>query len=175
MRYRTRFSTIMIVLVIFISAGLISCEQGTSQGSAGTGAASQTAPDFTLTDLSGKPFTLSGTRGKVVILDFWATWCPPCRMEVPHFQSMYEEYKDKGLVIVGVALDRTGPSAVMAFAREFDVTYPVVMGDDRTTALYGGIRSIPTTFIIDRQGRITDRFVGYRSREVFEEAIKGLL
>ncbi|MGD2279165.1 MAG: TlpA disulfide reductase family protein, partial [Candidatus Omnitrophota bacterium] len=117
----------------------------------------------------------SSTRGKVVILDFWATWCPPCTAEIPHFVELYKEYRERGLEIVGVALDRGGASTVKPFAERNGMNYTVVIGDQRITADYGGIRGIPTTFVVDRQGRIAQKFVGYREKEVFEEAIKSLL
>ncbi len=167
-----RYSKIlsMVALLIFC-AGIISC-----QGKAGKAADGEPmAPDFTLTDISGQEFSLSSTRGKVVILDFWATWCPPCRMEIPHFEALYKEYKGKGLEIIGVALDRGGASDVIPFVKANGVTYPVVIGGAEVTALYGGFRGIPTTFVLDRNGAIVEKFVGYREKETFEEAIKKLL
>ena len=133
------------------------------------------APDFKLFDISEKQFKFSDTKGKVVILDFWATWCPPCRMEVPHFEALYKEYKEKGLVIIGVALDQGGASVVRPFVEHNKVTYPVLIGNAQVVSDYGGIRGIPTTFIIDRQGRITEKIVGYRNKEFFEAIIKELL
>ncbi|RKY41457.1 MAG: hypothetical protein DRP85_06270 [Candidatus Makaraimicrobium thalassicum] len=167
---KSRFSLLFVILLLFISAGLLSC-----QGQTASDNTAAMAPDFTLKDLDGNFFRLSGTKGKVVILDFWATWCPPCRMELPHFQSLYEEYKGKGLVIVGVALDRGGTAVVRSFTEAGGITYPIVIGDQRIASTYGGIRGIPTTFVIDRQGRIVEKFVGYRGREVFESLIRKLL
>ena len=133
------------------------------------------APDFTLKDISGNERTLSDFSGKVVILDFWATWCPPCRAEIPHFIELYDTHKDKGLEIIGVSLDRNAERVIGAFAEENRINYTLLVGDNDVADLYGGIMSIPTTFVIDRNGRIRDRFVGYRDKEVFEEAIKELL
>lgn len=133
------------------------------------------APDFVLLDIDGSERTLSDFSGKVVILDFWATWCPPCRAEIPHFVELYDTHKDEGLEIIGVSLDRNAERVVEAFAEENRINYTLLVGDNDVTDLYGGIMSIPTTFIIDRDGRITERFVGYRGKEVFEEAIKELL
>lgn len=154
-----------IIALLFFTISTISCQAVTLS----------IAPDFTLNDLNGKPFSLSQTKGKVVILDFWATWCPPCRMEIPHFESLYNEYKDKGLEVVGVALDKGGASSVKPFVEENGVTYPVLIGNQDVAARYGGIRGIPTTFLIDREGRIVEKYVGYTDKEVFESAIKKLL
>lgn len=171
MRAHKAVIVLAVVLALFGMSSLVSC-QGQVQQPAGGG---EIAPDFTLPDLEGNSYTFSATKGKVVILDFWATWCPPCRMEIPHFQALYEQYKGKGLEIVGVALDRQGVAVVKPFAEDYGITYPVVIGDQKTTASYGGVRGIPTTFVIDRKGRIVEKYVGYRDKEVFEEVIKGLL
>ncbi|HTX99828.1 MAG TPA: TlpA disulfide reductase family protein [Bacteroidota bacterium] len=132
-----------------------------------------TAPAFRLTDIQGRPVALSDFRGKVVILDFWATWCPPCRREIPDFISLQSRYKDKGLQIVGVALDE--PEKVGAFAKSWGMNYPVLLGNDEVSALYGGISGIPTTFIIDRKGNIVEKFEGFTDKSVFESEIQRLL
>lgn len=134
---------------------------------------SNQAPDFALPSVGGDTVRLSDFRGKVVIVDFWATWCQPCRMEIPDFIAMYDEYKDKGLVIVGVALDV--PDRVRAFAQSNGMNYPVVFGNQEVANQWGGIQGIPTTFIVDQEGNIVDRAVGYRSRAYFESKIKPLL
>lgn len=131
------------------------------------------APAFSLPDLTGKAVPLSDFRGKVVVLDFWATWCPPCRREIPDFIDLQRTYGPRGLQIVGIALDE--PEKVEAFVRQNGMDYPVLMGSDEVAALYGGIDGIPTTFLIDRQGKIAARFEGFRPKSVFEEEIKKLL
>ncbi len=133
------------------------------------------APDFTLPDLAGDNLTLSDFKGKVVILNFWATWCPPCRREIPDFVYLYEKYKDEGLVIIGVNLDRGDSRAVKQFSENYKIDYPIVLGNVNVTQDYGGIRGIPTTFVIDRNGDIKEKYVGYRPRATFEKAIKELL
>jgi peroxiredoxin len=135
--------------------------------------ASGTAPAFTLTDVNGRQVALSSFRGNVVVLDFWATWCPPCKREIPDFIDLQSAYRSKGVQFVGVALDE--PDKVRAFAREHEMNYPVLLGTDDVAARYGGISGIPTTYIIDRNGRIVERYEGFRPREVFESAIKKLL
>jgi Tol biopolymer transport system component/peroxiredoxin/DNA-directed RNA polymerase subunit RPC12/RpoP len=133
------------------------------------------APFFTLQDLSGKRISLSEFKGKVVILDFWATWCPPCVVEIPHFIALYEQYKDQGLAVVGISTDRKGVGIVRSFAQKNHINYPILMADGRVQAAYGGIRAIPTTFIIDSAGIIRHQYIGYRDKSVFETAIKPLL
>ncbi len=131
------------------------------------------APAFTLYNLHGKPTSLADFRGKVVVLDFWATWCPPCKREIPDFINLQKAYGSKGLQIVGIALDE--PDKVVDFAQQNGMNYPVLLGDDAIAAKYGGIDGIPTTFLIDKQGKIVSRFEGFRPREVFESEIKKLL
>ncbi len=135
------------------------------------------APDFTLPELNGGSITLSAYKGSVIILDFWATWCPPCREEIPDFVQLYHQYRDQGLVIIGVSLDRDGLSAVRPFAEAQGIDYPVALGYGETELMnrYGGINAIPTTFLIDQKGNIAEKFIGYRSRDVFENKIKNLL
>jgi len=133
------------------------------------------APDFTLERTDGGNLTLSSYIGNVVILDFWATWCGPCRMGIPEFVRLYKEYKDKGLVMIGINLDRGGREAVLDFIRETGMNYPVVYGTSQVTVDYGGIRGIPAAFIIDRKGNIVNSLVGYRPGGVFETEIKKLL
>ncbi|MCX8094090.1 MAG: TlpA family protein disulfide reductase [Candidatus Goldbacteria bacterium] len=130
------------------------------------------APDFTLTSLNKNEIKLSNYKGKVVILDFWATWCPPCRAEIPFFIELYKQYKEEGLVIIGMAIDEK--YKVEKFAKDFKINYPVVIGNEKIANDYGGIHGLPTTFIIDKEGNIREKFVGYRPKEVFEEAFKKL-
>ena len=133
------------------------------------------APAFTLQDLDGKNVSLAGLRGKVVVLDFWATWCPPCVKEIPHFVELHEQYKDKGVEIVGISLDDAGISVVKAFVQKYQIKYPILMTDGRVDKAFGGISGIPTTFVIDSAGNISKKYVGYNSKAVFETDIKALL
>ena len=133
------------------------------------------APDFTLPDINGKMVSLKDFRGKVLILDFWATWCPPCRQEIPQFVDLYSQYKEKGFEIIGIALDQEGEKVVKPFSQNYNIKYPILIGGEEVSEIYGGIRGIPTTFVIDRKGNIVKKYVGFRDREVFEEDIKALL
>lgn len=133
------------------------------------------APAWTLKDLDGQPVSSAQFRGKVVILDFWATWCPPCRAEIPGFVELQKTYGDQGLVVVGVSLDRTGPAPVKEFVQRFNMNYPVVMGDEKMVQAFGGIEALPTTFIINRAGHLTGMHVGFTDKQAFEKEIKPLL
>jgi peroxiredoxin len=133
------------------------------------------AYDFELKDLDGKSHRLSDFRGKVVILDFWDTWCPPCRKEIPGFVELQKEYKDDGFVMIGVAFARYGPDAVREFMKDYKINYVNLIGDQKVVDGYGGITSIPTTFVIDKEGNIYKKHVGFKAKSVFEKEIKELL
>jgi thiol-disulfide isomerase/thioredoxin len=132
--------------------------------------------ELTLKDLAGRDVKLADYKGKVVLLDFWATWCGPCRIEIPAFVELYEKYRSRGFEVVGVVvLDRfanAGP-----FAREFKMNYTIVNGEEREDieAAYGPMFALPTTFLIDRDGRICQKHIGLTPRETFEAAITALL
>lgn len=133
------------------------------------------APDFVLFDIYGNERSLSDYKGKVVILDFWTTWCPPCKAEIPHFIELYRDYKKRGFEMIGIALDWNADRVVRPFVEKNGINYTVLLGKEEVTDLYGGIISIPTTFVIDRQGKIRNKYVGYVDKEVFEKDIEELL
>lgn len=133
------------------------------------------APDWKLRDLDGRPVSSTDFKGKVVVLDFWATWCPPCRKEIPGYVDLYRKYGKNRLAIVGVSLDEGGPTVVREFVQKFGVTYPVVMGDDAVQNAFGGMEAIPTTFLIDQRGQIRDKKVGAEPTEEYEKKIASLL
>lgn len=134
-----------------------------------------TSPDWELKDVNGKTVKSSDFKGKVVILDFWATWCPPCVKGIPEFIELQNEFGSKGLVVVGISLDQDGPAVVKAFMEKMKVNYPMVMGDESVVAAFGGVEGIPTTFIIDKEGKIRGKHVGYTAKSQFEADIKPLL
>lgn len=132
------------------------------------------APDFALKTTDGKVIKLSDFRGKVVIVDFWATWCPPCRAEIPDFIKLYSNYKDKGFQMLGISLDQGGLNDVIPFMKKYGINYPIMLGNDEVVAAYGGIRGIPTTFVIDKKGNVRAAFEGYRPASVFESLVQKL-
>ena len=135
----------------------------------------KTAPDFSLKDANGKTVKLSDYRGKVVLLNFWATWCGPCKVEIPWFMEFEQQYKDKGFAVLGVAMDDEGWQAVKPYLSERKVNYRVLMGDDSVTQLYGGVDSLPTTFVIDKDGRIASAHVGLVGKNEYVGEIQALL
>jgi thiol-disulfide isomerase/thioredoxin len=124
--------------------------------------------------LSGQQLRLSDYRGKLVLLDFWATWCDPCREEIPHFVELQSRYRDQGLQIVGVSMDDS-PEPVRDFYQRFKMNYPVVMGNASTGELYGGVLGLPIAFLIGRDGRIYSKHIGATDIGVFEREITTLL
>lgn len=133
------------------------------------------APAWKLKDLEGKLVSSEDFKGKVVVLDFWATWCPPCRAEIPGYVDLYKKYGKDRLAIIGVSLDEAGPKVVQQFVTKFGVNYPIVMGDDAVQSAFGGMEAIPTTFLIDQNGRIRDKKVGAEPTESYEKKIAALL
>ncbi|MEW6739417.1 MAG: peroxiredoxin family protein [Nitrospirota bacterium] len=125
-------------------------------------AAQGSAPDFTLNDINGKKVNLSEFRGKAVLLNFWATWCGPCRAEMPSLNNLYNEYKDKGLVVLAVSVDAS-EKPVKSFARELKLTFPVLMDKDKAVSFDEyAVLGLPTTFLIDRNGVVIEKIMGER-------------
>jgi thiol-disulfide isomerase/thioredoxin len=135
----------------------------------------EVAPAWTLKNLDGKPVSLADFKGQVVVLDIWATWCPPCRAEIPHFIEIQNEYKDKGVTVVGMSVDSTGPADVAKFVKDNGMNYPIVMADDATATAYGADQGIPFTLVIDKHGNVVSRHLGLTDKDVFEDDIKKAL
>lgn len=133
------------------------------------------ARNFLLRDMDNRKWTFSSTKGKVVLIDFWATWCVPCKVEIPEFVDMYARYKEKGLEVVGVSMD-TDLAAIKSFAAEHKMNYPVLIGAgaDGVSRTWG-VDGLPTTVLVTRDGKVCRKFVGQTAREQFEEIIRKLL
>ena len=133
------------------------------------------APDFELKDLDGNFVKLSDYKGKVIIIDFWATWCGPCRRGIPEFIELQSEYGEEQLVILGVSVDQGDLSVVPAFAKNYGINYPILYANEDIQRKYGPIRSIPTAFVVDTSGKVRDLVVGLRPKSYFKEKIDSLL
>ena len=131
------------------------------------------ARNFLLRDLDNQKWTFSSTRGKVVLVDFWATWCVPCKVEIPAFVDLYARYKANGLEVVGISMD-TDPAAMKSFAAEYKMTYPILRGTDNVTRTWG-VEGLPTTVLVGRDGKVCRKFVGQTPLEQFEQLVKSLL
>jgi len=133
------------------------------------------APGFMLKDSDGRMVKLADYRGRVVLLNFWATNCGPCKIEIPWFVEFERKFKDRGFAVLGVSLDDEGWDIVKPFLSRFQVNYRVLLGDEKVAAAYGGVDALPTTFLIDRAGRIGTMHVGLVSRDVYQGDIVRLL
>ncbi len=175
MRPTTRLAlgTIALVLGAVVAVYFVRHPQTPSAACSGT-TNHQFAPDFTLRTPDGKDLQLSSYRGKVVLFDFWATWCDLCREEIPHFVELQQKYGDRGLQVIGVSMDDS-PEPVRPFYQRFHMNYPVVMGTATTGELYGGILGLPISFLIGRDGRIYTKHIGATEASVFEREITHLI
>ncbi len=133
------------------------------------------APDFTLLTLDGQKVKLSDYRGKAVLLNFWATWCPPCKVEMPWFVDLQKQYSRDGLVVLGVAMDDSEPAQIAKFATDLGVNYTVLLGTDKVSDDYGDVQYLPTTFFIGRNGAIVDKLTGLLDRKDIEDSVKKAL
>jgi peroxiredoxin len=133
------------------------------------------APDFTLQSLDGKTVHLSDYRGKAVLLNFWATWCAPCKIEMPWFVELQKQYGPVGLQIIGVAMDDASPKDIAAFAKEMGVNYPVLIGKESVGDAYGGVQFLPESFYIDRNGKVLDKVFGLKGRGEIEDNIRKIV
>ncbi|MBV6432184.1 MAG: Thiol-disulfide oxidoreductase ResA [Bryobacteraceae bacterium] len=135
----------------------------------------KSAPEFSLKDAHGRVVKLSDYKGKVVLLNFWATWCGPCKIEIPWFIDFEQKFKDRGFAVLGVSMDEDGWEAVKPYIEKQKVNYRVVVASDEVADLYGGVSSLPTSFVLDRQGKIADVHVGLVSKSVYQNEIEQLL
>lgn len=174
--------TLVIILLFSFSLVCVACEknesnskeQNTNLSLVEQSKNTSKAPEFSLQDINGKTIKLSDHKNKIVILDFWATWCPPCRKGIPDLIKLQKKYKDQ-LVIIGISLDTDTKKDVVPFAKNYGINYPVVYGNQEVVNNYGGIEAIPTSFVIDKKGNIVQSFVGLMSISTYEEIIQNLL
>ncbi|NIP80094.1 MAG: redoxin domain-containing protein [Gemmatimonadetes bacterium] len=141
----------------------------------GLGGTDEPAPDFAVRTLDGDTVRLADLRGQVVLVNFWATWCAPCRLEMPGFQDVWEDYGDRGVTILGLSVDRGVRDTVERWVRDRGITYPIAFAPGRVVREYGGASVLPTSILINRQGRIVHRVEGFYAEPALRAAIKRLL
>ena len=166
-------------LAVAVAATLIAisgCSSTTVRAAVQSDKERKAAPDFALKDVDGKTVHLSDYKGKVVLLDFWATWCAPCKIEIPWFMEFEQQYKDKGFAVLGVSMDDDGWTVVKPYLQQLKINYRIVLGNDKVGDAYGGVDSLPTTLLIDRQGRIASKHIGLSGgKDDFQNDIVRLL
>jgi len=176
--------TVLALIALTYYADKVTRVQSTGKSVAMSDVAGKPAPDLKLKDLDGKDVSLADFKGKVVFLNFWATWCDPCRVEIPWLIDMQAKYASRGFTVVGVAMDEEGKSAVAPFiAKErFDVNgqqlpmgYPILLGTDEAADKFGGVLGYPTSFLISRDGKIVEKFQGLKSSDELLKAIEAQL
>jgi thiol-disulfide isomerase/thioredoxin len=173
---RNPFALILVALII--AAGIFfGYHKARSAGPtfATKVALSTPAPDFSLESLDGKNTHLSDFRGKAVLLNFWATWCGPCKIEMPWFVELQNQYAPQGLQIVGVAMDDASKEDIAKFAKDMGVNYPILIGKEAVGEEYGGVPALPESFLIGRDGKIVDKILGLRGKAEIEDSIKKAL
>ncbi len=166
---------IAAIVAVMLIAGIRMARNNRENGPAKGQLIGQLAPDFDLPTLDGKDLKLSGLRGKAVLLNFWATYCGPCKIEMPWFVELQKEYGPQGFQIVGVAMDDASTEDIAKFAKEMGVNYPILLGKESVGQSYGGVSVLPTTFFVDRDGKLIAREFGLQSRSVFVDHIKKAL
>lgn len=164
-KMRPVFSKIMILVLAVLMLGACAKSSAVEIG--------EKAPDFSLPDINGQQVSLSDFKGKAMILNFFASWCPPCRQEVPDFIELQASYGGEDFTVLGIAL--VNAKDARNFASQMGINYPVLVDDESVSNLYGPIRSIPTTFIVNKDGNIVKMYIGFRPKRVFESDIEGLL
>jgi len=182
----------LLLIVLLVTTNFSGCNsrdlfkvsRADSSKSAASNGPRPDEPDVTFKNLEGQDVSLASLKGKVVIVNFWATWCEPCRVEIPWMIGFQQKYADKGFTILGVAMDEEGKSVVAPYVQstQFDVNghsmtmnYPVVLGNDDIASKFGGLIGFPTTVVISRDGKVQKRFIGLADEDELEKQIKALL
>jgi peroxiredoxin len=172
------FAVVVIAAMLYIGSNMARKRQAEARrtGSLAPGQViGRVAPDFSLKTLDGKTLTLSDLRGKAVVLNFWATWCPPCKVELPWFVDLQKQYGPQGLQVVGISEDEGGKDKVAAFVKEMGVNYTIAVDDNSVSEKYGDVEDLPTTFYIDRNGKIVQFAMGLVDRDEIEQKMKAAL
>lgn len=162
----------LLLLVIFL---LYKRAAPQAAAAMGLGRDGRSAPAFTLQTLDGDTVSLESLQGQVVLVNFWASWCPPCRVEMPGFEKVYRERKDEGFVIIGIATDTNAQDKIRAFVEEHDISYPILLANRDVIVAYGGVDALPESFLVDREGRIQHRVVGFFAEPALRAAVGRLL
>jgi peroxiredoxin len=170
-------SPLVLVIVAFVVTLMLYVGYHKARGAGLTShlTTSSVAPDFTLESLDGRSMRLSDLRGKAVLLNFWATWCGPCKIEMPWFVDFQKQYGSQGLQIVGVAMDDASKADIAKFAKDMGVNYPILIGKESVGDQYGGVPALPESFVISRDGKIMDKIIGLRGKAEIEDSIKKAL
>jgi peroxiredoxin len=166
--------TAAALLSVLLAACASSSEQ-TTHAAVKPNRERHTAPDFSLKDVNGATVRLSDYRGKVVLLNFWATWCGPCKFEIPWFIEFEQANKDRGFAVIGISMDEEGWAVVKPFVAAMNVNYRTLLGDDSIAELFGGIDALPTSFLIDREGKVASMHFGLINKSIYENEIQELL
>lgn len=172
MKHFSNITFLSLILLIILAISFTHCGKGKSD------LTSNVAPDFTLRTLDEEEITLSKLKGKPILLDFWATWCGPCRESIPHLISLYKTYQDKGVEVIGISMDKGKPEQVRNFVKSMDIPYPIVMASAEVIQKYR-VTNLPTTFFIDKEGKIHEKIIGFnptiaqRMRTLMEELSSG--
>jgi thiol-disulfide isomerase/thioredoxin len=191
MRMKRHLNIVLLVAVLPLVAAVFSgCKSGSTLFSSSRAAGSAkpanlpNEPDVTFEGLQGNNIPLASLKGKVVLVNFWATWCDPCKAEIPDLIGLQNKYGTKGFTVLGVSMDEDGKSVVQSFVQstQFDVggnsttmNYPVVMGNDDIATKFGGLFGYPTSFLLTRDGKVDERFLGVPRMDTLEKEIQGLL
>jgi peroxiredoxin len=163
---------VALVAVVVIAA----CTSQIPEGKGVRAAESRNnAPDFTLRGVDGAPVSLADYKGKVVLVNFWATWCGPCKIEIPWFVEFQRTYKDRGFTVLGLSMDEDGWDAVKPYVERRKINYPTVLVTEVVRQMFGGVENLPTTFIVDKQGRIAVTHIGLVNKATYQRAIETLL
>ena len=163
------FRVLLFLLSAALASGLAGCKPAVHLGVLGA------APSWKLKDLDGREISSDQFKGKVVVVDFWATWCEPCVSELPGYIALQKKYGGDGVAIVGISMDEKGADQVKQFAKEKGINYQIVMGDEAAMAAFGGVEVLPTTLLIDRAGQIRDRKVGIEDAADYARKVRSLL